>query len=104
MAITRRELFQIWRNESEPANRSEVVVRHVISRVDDTPDSQYYKQVKQSVRTLCSKFNDKWTKANRTLNVFEQQNGEWLNNNINLPQKTEEPTTEPSRSRVGRPV
>lgn len=102
MPISHRELFQAWRDEPVVANRNAAVLSCVINSIglNLNDGSDKCKKVKRSVSNLCSKFNSKWTLSNRTIEVFERRNNEWLDKNLNLDPAQPSP---PSETRRGRP-
>lgn len=107
MSITRNELFQVWRNADKVCERNTSVITHVFASMGQiiVDNSEKCKKVKQIVRNLCSKFNERWIAAKRTVEVFQRRNQEWLNRNIVFPME-DEPQPGPSRSRSrsrGRP-
>lgn len=101
MVITRKDIFQVWRNAEKGSGRNGNVISHVLSWIglNNTEKSDECEKVKQIVRKLCSKFSEKWINAKRTIGVFESRNQEWLNECISL--SIEDPM--PSRQ-LGRPL
>ena len=83
MSISRRTLFNIWREESVLKQKNLSVLAYVLNKLDleETENEQYYK-VKKVIDNYNSKVAKMWKDCQRTLKVFEARHNRWLDEDI----------------------
>ena len=111
MSITRKELYNTWRNEKQLTKKTDAVVKHVAAKIGIKNDETdiYCRKVRQSARMFVCILTKKWAQASRTRLTFENTNKYWLEGYFNIPPKFSSSSRDegcldgPSTSNYGRP-
>lgn len=107
MSIPRRELFEVWRQQSELSNKNQAVILYVYERlgisVDSDPEQYNLADIKTQINNFNSAVAQKWTKAQRSLKVFLPRESAWLDVKITFS-ITSNPGTSKSTTGTGRPT
>lgn len=100
MSVSRRELFDIWRQEHDITNKNAAVVTYVLHKFKlmEHKEDTTYQHVKAIIKNINSKFADMWKKCSRSLQVFITRHHEWLDDVVVVI-----PTENPKGRRKGRP-
>lgn len=125
--ISRMELFEIWRSESNNSKKVELICDYIMSKHGlEDPDENISAEVRKKTIELCKKFKERWSKCHYVLKYFLTKYSEWLSvkitfietvgtqdshenrdfdrKTIGRPQKLFEDSSDKSRKRKVKPL
>lgn len=101
--VTKKEMFQVWISKTK-IKRVDALLLFVLGffSLEFTDDA--IQALKLSIKNLCQKFDQRWSRSSRHLDRFLKENASWLDKHFVLPFKTlcEIPSSSNTKS-VGRP-
>jgi len=99
--ISNNELVEVIQSCSTDAN-VEDYINEIKIKCPNTSENMLHKLRERLRKTFLPTFNQKWTAAKRTMDVFRNKNIDWLNKTFTIELGGSEPSSSSSK-RVGRP-
>ena len=101
MSVSRRELFDVWREEKTLKEKNFAVFSYISTKINVSEDED----ITQQINNFNSKLNHKWKCCKGTLKQFVKKEFGWLNTNIdfNVKPEIDDTAAGPSGISSGRP-
>lgn len=85
--ILKKDIFEIWRTTSKKS-RTEAITQYILENLcRDTVPDDVISGIKVTVRSLCQKIEQKWSKSGRHQTRFLKENAAWLEGTVSFSKK-----------------